>query len=333
MLRYWFLALLAAQAPQQPRFPQLELPKQETPPEPPKPEEPPPKPVLVYEGKPLKLPFSCTDDDIANFGLTCTADEPCEAYLELAAVEPVANRLFLTGNLHTSSVTMWSILLSSEDSGKTWTEAHERIRSTGLEQIQFLDLEAGWIGGEQMLALPRDPFLLITKDGGKSWRKKSIHSETRVGAIEQFAFESRTNGVLLVDRTQTGDSGGRHEYYETSTGGESWALRQVSPRPIALKRPRIPNPDWRVRADGPTQSYRIERKPGERWQTVAAFLVSIGECRPTEIKLEPPPEPEEPKLEEVTLPPGKSRAPPPSLKKKSPNRLPPRSRNEHSRPD
>jgi hypothetical protein len=317
MLRYWFVALLAAQTAQQPRFPQLDLPKQTASPEPPKPEEPPPKPVLIYQGKPLKLPFTCGDEDIATFGLTCTPDEPCDAFLELAAVEALPTRIFATGNVHTSSVTLWSVLLASEDNGITWTEAHERIRSSGLEQIQFFDLEAGWIGGEQMLALPRDPFLLISRDGGKTWRKKAIHSEPRVGAIEQFNFESRTTGALVVDRTQTGDSGGRHEYYETTTGGESWALRQVSPRPIALRRPRVPNPDWRVRADGPSQSYRVERKSGERWQTVAAFLVKVGECKPAEIKLEPPPEPEEPKPEEAK-PSAPRQGSPPSLKKKAP---------------
>ena len=56
----------------------------------------------------------------------------------------------------------------------------------------------------------RDPFLLLTDDGGKIWRKKPIYSETRVGAIEQFAFETSKDGGLLIDRTQNGDSGGRH---------------------------------------------------------------------------------------------------------------------------
>ncbi|MBI3684036.1 MAG: hypothetical protein HY235_26995, partial [Acidobacteria bacterium] len=132
------------------------LAQQQPPAEPPKPEEPKPeapaKPVYSFQGKPLKLEFSCKDDDIAAFGLTCTPEEPCEAYLELAAVEALGNRVFLTGNIHTSAVTLWSVLLTSEDAGKSWMEMGERMRSTGLEQIQFLDFEHGWIGGQQLLA-------------------------------------------------------------------------------------------------------------------------------------------------------------------------------------
>ena len=58
---------------------------------------------------------------------------------------------------------MWSILLASEDNGKTWAEVYDRQRSTGLEQIQFFDFERGWIGGQQLLSLPRDPFLFLCR--------------------------------------------------------------------------------------------------------------------------------------------------------------------------
>src|SRR4030095_6469192 len=100
-----------------------------------------------------------------------------------------------------------------------------------------------------------------------------IYSDSRVGAIEQFAFESKSAGQLLIDRTQNGESGGRHEFYETNSGGDSWSLRQVSPNPIRLKRTRVPNTDWRLRADARTKSFIIERKSGERWTNIASFLI------------------------------------------------------------
>jgi len=294
------------------------LPQQPAPPaEAPKPE-PPARPVYAFAGKPLNVDFKCTEDDIMAFGLTCTEDEPCEVYLELTAFESVGGKVFVTGNLHTRDVTMWSMLLASEDGGKTWTEPHERMRSTGLEQIQFIDFEMGWIGGQQLLAMPRDPFFLITDDGGKTWRRKPLYSETRVGAIEQFAFESRTIGQLLIDRTQTGDSGGRHEFYETNSGGDSWSLRQVSPNPIKLRRPRIPNPDWRIRADARTKSFVIEKRSSAAWQTLSSFLVKAGECKPAELKFtDPPPEPEpEPTSTQATPPAPTGPRRPPTLKKK-----------------
>jgi len=296
-------ALLPQQAP-----PTAEAPKPETP----------ARPVYAFAGKPLNVDFKCTDDDIMAFGLTCTEDEPCEVYLELTAFESVGGKVFVTGNLHTRDITMWSMLLASEDGGKTWTEPHERMRSTGLEQIQFIDFETGWIGGQQLLAMPRDPFFLITDDGGKSWRRKPLYSETRVGAIEQFVFESRTTGQLLIDRTQTGDSGGRHEFYETNSGGDSWSLRQVSPNPIKLRRPRTPNPDWRIRADARTKSFLIEKRSAAAWQALSSFLVKAGECKPAELKFtDPPPEPDpEPSPAQAAPPAPTGPRRPPTLKKK-----------------
>ncbi|MBS1828401.1 MAG: exo-alpha-sialidase [Acidobacteria bacterium] len=282
----------------------------------PKPEAP-ARPVYAFSGKPLNLQFACSDDDIMAFGLTCAEDEPCEVYLELAALESVGGKVFLTGNLHTRDATMWSVLLGSEDGGKTWTELFERMRSTGLEQIQFIDFEMGWIGGQQLLALPRDPFFLITDDGGKTWRRKPLYSETRVGAIEQFAFESRTVGQLLIDRTQSGESGGRHEFYETNSGGDSWSLRQVSPNPIKLRRPRTPNPDWRIRPDARSKSFVIERRSAGSWHALSSFLVKAGECKPAELKFtDPPPEPEPSKTEAPPPPPPSGSRRPPTLKKK-----------------
>jgi hypothetical protein len=321
LLRCFFVVVLLANlAPAQVPAPKpdpafVPLPSDEKEPEKPA------KPVYTYAGKPIKLPFECGEKDIEAFGLACSSDEPCETYLELSGIEQTSQRLFLTGNLHTSTTTLWSILLVSEDGGTTWSEPIERMRSTGLEQIQFVDPEYGWIGGQQLQALPRDPFLLVTTNGGASWRKQAISGESRVGAIERFYFEDRNNGFLLIDRTQTGDSGGRHEYYESKSGGDSWGLRQVSDKPIALKRPRLPNDTLRIRPDARTQSFRIERNTPKGWQMVASFLVKVGECRMDEYELkEPPPPPETEQKEDLIIvvpsEPGKTPRRPPTLRKK-----------------
>lgn len=320
MRRFWlsivFLGLLAPAQEQAPP-PKPEPPK-EAAAAPPKEPALPVKQPLVYTGKPLKLEVTCGEDDIAAFGLTCSSDEPCNIFLELVGIDTlVGNRIFVTGNLHSDTVTMWSVLLSSEDGGKTWTEPLDRIRSTGLEQIQFIDLEYGWISGQQLLSLPKDPFVLLTTDSGKSWRRRPLSSETRVGAVETFNFESRTTGQLLVDRTQTGDSGGRHELYETNTGGDSWSLREISAKPLKLKRPRIPLAGWRLRADGRTKTFNVEKQAGQRWQVVTSFLIQTGECRPAELTLqEPPPLPAEEAKTEIVVPQSSGPRKTPSLKKK-----------------
>lgn len=251
---------------------------------------------LVYAGQPLRLSTPCTEEDIRALSLTCPAEQPCPVYLELAELERVGQKLFLTGNLHTESATLASIMLASEDDGKSWFEAHERIRSAALDRIQFFDLEAGWAAGYLLHALPRDPFLLITSDGGKSWRRRPLWAESKIGVIEHFYFDSRNHGLLWVDRASAGDAG-RYELYESMTGGESWMLRQITDRPSPIKGARVGNPDWRLRADASSNSYLVERRLGA-WQVVAGFAIQTGECREPEAPSLQPPEPPESKSAE-----------------------------------
>ena len=224
----------------------------------------------------MQIPFECTTDDSQAAALTCSEEAPCPVFLELSGVEAAGNRIFVTGNLHTANATLDSILLATEDAGKTWTEAHPRIRFAALDQIQFIDFENGWISGANLLNAPRDPFFLLTTDGGKTWRERPIYDESRLGVIERFWFDSRTSGTMLIDARYEN----RHELYETMTGGESWNLRQASSDPIPFPRNKGPvSASWRLRADAPTHSYSLERSQGEHWQKVASFLVDIGKCK------------------------------------------------------
>ena len=232
---------------------------------------------LQNQGKPMRLPYECTAADSQSAGLSCSEDEPCPVYLELANVEAVGNRLFLTGNLHTHNATLYSVLLGSEDSGATWTEPQARILSSGLDQIQFFDFQNGWISGANLQSAPRDPFFLISTDGGKTWRKRDIFDESRVVAVERFWFTSPKEGMMLIDARLDNN---RRELYETRTGGESWALRQASLTPIHFPlNPDTSHSGWRLRADAATHSYAVEKSQSEHWQKVASFLVDAGACK------------------------------------------------------
>jgi hypothetical protein len=272
-----FATLLLAQEP-------TPAPAPQTPPQ------PPPPPVLEYSGKPLAIPFRCTDEDIQFAGLSCSEEDPCPIYLELSAVESVGNRIFAVGNLHSASVTLYGILLASEDAGHTWGEAHERIRGTLLDHIQFLDPAVGWISGHAVSPLPQDPFLLRTTDGGKTWRQRAVFSESaenRLGSIQQFFFADKDGGSLIIDRGQGSDED-RYELYESSDGGESWNIRESSRKVLRLKRAAVPSAEWRLRADAPSKAFHIEHQQGTRWGTVASFLVRVGTCKPEQPVLEPP---------------------------------------------
>jgi hypothetical protein len=233
--------------------------------------------ALENSGKPMRVAYECTAADTQAAGLGCSEDDPCPVYIELANVEAVGGKIFVTGNLHTPMVTLDSILLASEDAGGTWTEPHPRIHSSGLDQIQFIDFQNGWISGANLQGAPRDPFLLSTTDGGKTWRERPIFEESRVAAIERFWFDSPEHGMLLIDARL---DNGKHELYETQTGGESWALQPASAEPSRSAKEKQPGAlAWRARTDAATHSYVIEKSENSRWQKVASFLVSIAICK------------------------------------------------------
>ena len=234
--------------------------------------------LLLTAQSPVRVEYSCPAEDVDSFGLTCSADDPCPVFLELAWVESAGARLLVTGNLHTATTTLYGILLLSEDAGKTWTEPIMRLRSAALDQIQFIDLQTGWISGQKIEPLPKDSFLLLTTDGGTTWRQRPLFDETRVGSIAQFWFESRTIGELVFDRSQGAST--LQELHQTMTGGESWAPARVSRTVIRLQKaqPRD-SASWRARADAATKTYRIERRAGDKWESVASFLIEIGECK------------------------------------------------------
>jgi hypothetical protein len=251
---------------------------------------PPPAAILKYTGAPVRVPVECSQDDLRPLGLTCPAARPCPVYLELVAIESAGSRLFVTGNLHADDATLFSILLTSYDGGVSWSEPSERIRGAGLDLIQFLDPETGWAGGESLGAIPRDPFLLLTRDGGKTWDNYPIFGESRTGTIDFFRFDSKTHGRLWIGRPLSGEAGSRYEAYESHDGGQTWALGQTSDKPFPQSSRPAPAGDYRLRTDRATGAYRVEHRTPAGWQTAAAFLVRAGECREPEFA--PPPEPE-----------------------------------------
>jgi photosystem II stability/assembly factor-like uncharacterized protein len=239
-------------------------------------------PILENTGKPVVVPFECSIEDIQAAGLSCTEEDPCAIFLELTAVESQGNRILAAGNIHSAAVTIYTVLLGSEDGGHTWREVADRIRGAGLDRIQFLDAETGWASGETLSPLTQDPFLLVTTDGGKTWRQRPVFGESResrYGSIQQFFFTAKDSGSLIVDRGK-GSEGDRYELFESPNAGESWNPKETSNKPLRLKRAAGASTEWRVRADARTQSFHIERRQGGAWNTVTAFAVRLAPCKP-----------------------------------------------------
>jgi hypothetical protein len=305
------LFLTCATWAQVPTAPPVELPQTE----PPK-TEPQAPPVLRNTGKPMLVPFQCTDDDMEWAGMSCTEEDPCPVYLEVSAVETIGNRIIALANIHSEATTLYSLLMASEDAGATWHEVYERMRGTGLDHIQFIDFQYGWISGETLVPVSRDPFLLLTSDGGKTWHSVSVFNEGGGGAIQQFWFTSPSSGALVIDRMESTESS-RYELYETPNGGETWMIRRTSDQPISIKRTgAAPGSTWRIRADARTKSFVIEKQQGERWSTVASFLVEMGACKPAPRAAPAPPQETDQAEQPHPLTPPPAR--PPSLKRPPP---------------
>jgi photosystem II stability/assembly factor-like uncharacterized protein len=238
-------------------------------------------PILKNTGKPMLLPFQCTREDVGSAGFSCSEEAPCPVYLELGAAAGAGNKYYVAGNIHSDAVTLYSILLGSEDGGLSWREIHPRIRSAGLDHLQFIDADTGWVGGQQLFPLPQDPFVLLTTDGGKSWRPSAVFGETsdyHFGSIQEMYFSSKTNGSLVVDRSSGGDPG-PFALYESPDGGASWTVKEQNRKPLHVKGAPPQDADWRVRVEGLTKSFLLERRQGERWTVQASFAVNIGFCR------------------------------------------------------
>jgi photosystem II stability/assembly factor-like uncharacterized protein len=240
---------------------------------------------LTVSSQPVALKFACTAEDIDLLGLSCSEEDPCPVFLELSSVESVGSRLLVAGNLHTERNTLYSILLSSEDGGKTWTEPHNRIRGATLDQLQFVDFQHGFVGGSIIGSLPRDPFFLVTTDGGKSWRDRPVFDEGRIGTISQFYFDSKTNGTMVFDRTKRPEDGNRYELLETMTGGDTWLPKQYSSRPLQLRKSHLGAEDrgWRLHEDSRSKTIQLEQR-ADKWIRMAVFPIRVGECKPPEPK-------------------------------------------------
>ncbi len=114
----------------------------------------------------------------------------------------------------------------------------------------------------QLAGAPRDPFFLITTDGGKTWRERPIFEETRVAAIERFSFDTPTDGELLIDARL---DNGKRENYATHDGGETWLAVQPFDHTEKLKPVRTAG----ASAPTPRRTATSSKNPriivGKRW--------------------------------------------------------------------
>lgn len=236
---------------------------------------------LFYTGDPLILPLQCRSDHLMQAGLVCNEDSPCDLFLELVDIGEAGEKVVVAGNVHTSAVTVSSVLLVSEDQGTSWREDAERMGAAGFELIQFIDKDHGWVAGQAwQIDTSSQPFLLATTNGGARWDRLWIWDEDtdRSGAILDFHFDTPQHGYLLIDRLIS--EGDPYELYESMNGGRSWHIRQVSHERVEIPRGplRPAAPQWRLRTDQHAGAYEVERLVAGNWVRTARFASRAGSC-------------------------------------------------------
>ncbi len=155
-----------------------------------------------------------------------------------------------------------------------------RIRGSAIDQLQFFTSQAGWAAGETLYPLPRDPFFLVTTDGGASWHQRPVGEEDLPGAVQRFWFDSEQRGEVIIDGGKAA-ADGRYLSYESETGGESWSLHGKSDQLPKLRRapPLGEDPGWRTHASKDGKALQIEHHSGGEWTPVASFLIEVATCR------------------------------------------------------
>ena len=230
--------------------------------------------VPLLAQAPVHVDYTCTQEDFDSFGLACSEERPCPVFFEVSAVDSFGLRVVVAGDIHTATTTLYGVVLSTEDGGASWTEAITRPRSSAFEQFQAIG-DRGWPSGQRLEPLPKDPFFMITTDGGKTWRERPLFEESRFGSIAQFRFDSPTGGELIFD-----DSVGKtvhQELYTTRTGGENWEIRQTSAKALHIKP--MSDAAWIVTAPPGSKTYLIEHVIAGKKAAFAHFLIHIGDCK------------------------------------------------------
>ena len=237
--------------------------------------------AAAYAAEPFRPTYTCTEADLQFAGMTCSEAEPCPVYLEVSHVYPLGRKLFLTGNIHSALVTLYSVLLQSDDAGASWRESSERVRGGELDSIQFINFDTGWVSGQRVTPLPGDPFLLLTTDGGKSWRKQEVLPEGSTGSIQKMWFQSPKEGMVVVDRGASDGEQMRYSRYETMTGGTSWMIRESAEKAIDIPKGMggAEEEIWRAVGDTAGKRFSIQRKTDAGWVAVPQQIaLELARC-------------------------------------------------------
>jgi hypothetical protein len=244
----------------------------------------PPEGTTIYEGPTVALSTVCDVGRLEYAGIRCSADRPCDLFLELVSVASEGDWVVLAGEVHTADATYESVVLSSKDGGLTWAESAERIAAGGIESISMVDAQTAFVAGQQGdTATGEMPFLLVTDDGGESWETRMVETggEKVEGLVVTFQADTTSHGYLILE--QLAATGDPYRLYETYNGGRSWSIRQISADKPQIPGPRLAlrNEDWSLRPDSSSGEFIVAKRSSSElsgWAEQGRFAGDVGSC-------------------------------------------------------
>lgn len=110
-------------------------------------------------------------------------------------------------------------ILKTEDGGQTWRGVSTPVEfaEATFESVQFLSNRIGWIasGGVSHVRRVQHGFVLLTEDGGETWK---VISESQLPYLRKIHFTDPDNGIAAGERTSTFPGG----VVVTQDGGRTW---------------------------------------------------------------------------------------------------------------
>lgn len=119
-------------------------------------------------------------------------------------------------------------LFASDDAGATWSLIPGTTQPFHLWTLDFVDANHGFAGGGGLAKYSFDPdrALLVTSDGGRTWRVRYEANDTPptdTNGFTELAFSSQLVGVAAVGACVNGqNSPCVGDLYTTKDGGVSW---------------------------------------------------------------------------------------------------------------
>jgi hypothetical protein len=134
-----------------------------------------------------------------------------------------ARRMVFPGDVHFDSeyvgyilgqVVRTSVLLKSDDSGRTWSPLQLPSAAKDLTSISFPTSREGWIGGRDVL--------LHTEDGGDTWTLRTPPAGNQ--QMNDLIFQRNGVGWAALDQPFDGIGKLIHDYtlFVTRDGGKTW---------------------------------------------------------------------------------------------------------------